>query len=59
MSHRLPLWKTVFVIVSLSLGILYGLPNGFPDDPAVQVSSNRATVALGESDVERLQDALR
>jgi len=47
------------VIVSLSLGILYGLPNGFPDDPAVQVSSNRATVALGESDVERLQDALR
>ena len=59
MSHRLPLWKTVFVIVSLSLGILYGLPNGFPDDPAVQVTSNRATVALGESDVARVQDALR
>ena len=59
MSHRLPLWKTVFVILSLSLGILYGLPNGFPDDPAVQVTSNRATVALGESDVARVQDALR
>ena len=59
MIHRLPLWKTVFVIVSLTLGILYGLPNGFPDDPAVQVTSNRSTVALGESDVVRVQDALR
>ena len=59
MIHRLPLWKTVFVIVSLALGILYGLPNGFPDDPAVQVTSNRSTVALGELDVVRVQNALR
>ncbi len=58
MIHRLPLWKTVFVIVSLSLGILYGLPNGFPDDPAVQVTSSRSTVALGELDVLRAVDVL-
>ena len=55
MIHRL-LWKTVFVIVS-SLGILYGLPNSFPDDPAVQVTSSRSTVALGELDVARAEDA--
>ena len=59
MIHRLPLWKMVLVIVSLSLGVLYGLPNGFPDDPAVQITSSRATVMLRESDVVRADDALR
>ena len=59
MIHRLPLWKTVFVIVSLSFGILYGLPNSFPDDPAVQVTSSRSTVALGELDVVRAEDVLK
>ena len=59
MIHRLPLWKTVFVIVSLSLGILYGLPNGFPDDPAVQATSSRSTVALGKLDVLRVIDVLK
>jgi preprotein translocase subunit SecD len=38
---------------------LYGLPNGFPDDPAVQITSSRATVTLRESDVVRADDALR
>lgn len=59
MIHRLPFWKTVFVIVSLSLGILYGLPNSFPDDPAVQITSSRSTAALSELDVARAEDALR
>lgn len=59
MIHRLPLWKTVFVIVSLSFGILYGLPNSFPDDPAVQVTSSRSTITIGELDVVRAEDALR
>ncbi len=59
MIHRLPLWKTVLVIVSLSFGVLYGLPNSFPDDPAVQVTSSRSTVALGELDVVRAEDVLK
>lgn len=59
MIHRLPLWKTVFVIVSLSFGVLYGLPNSFPDDPAVQVTSSRSTVALGELDVVRAENVLK
>mgnify|MGYP001228520461 CR=1 FL=1 len=59
MIRGLPLWKTVLVIVSFSFGILYGLPNGFPDDPAVQVTSNRSTVVLDELYVMRAVDALR
>ena len=59
MIQRFSLWKTIVVIVSLVLGTLYGLPNGFPDDPAVQITSNRSTEVLGELDVIRAEDALK
>ena len=47
------------MVVSLILGALYGLPNGFPDDPAVQITSNRSTELLGELDVIRAEEALK
>ncbi|HVT31954.1 MAG TPA: protein translocase subunit SecD, partial [Rhodanobacteraceae bacterium] len=40
-----PRWKYVLVAVVLLLGVLYGIPNLFPQQPALQVSANRgATV---------------
>ena len=59
MIQRFSLWKTIVVVVSLFLGALYGLPNGFPDDPAVQITSNRSTELLGELDVIRAEEALK
>ena len=59
MIQRFSLWKTVVVVVSLILGALYGLPNSFPDDPAVQITSNRSTETLDELDVIRAEDALK
>ena len=59
MIQRFSLWKTIAVVVSLILGALYGLPNGFPDDPAVQITSNRSTELLGELDVIRAEEALK
>ena len=58
MNQRFSLWKTVVVIVSLVLGMLYGLPNGFPDDPAVQITPGRSTEILGELDLARAENAL-
>ena len=58
MNQRFSLWKTVVVIVSLALGMLYGLPNGFPDDPAVQITPGRSTEILGELDLARAENAL-
>ena len=58
MNQRFSLWKTVVVIVSLVLGLLYGLPNGFPDDPAVQITPGRSTEILGELDLARAENAL-
>jgi preprotein translocase subunit SecD len=40
-----PRWKYVIVVVALFLGVLYGLPNLFVQQPAVQITANRgATV---------------
>ena len=36
--NRYPLWKYVLIAVALVVGIVYTLPNFFPEVPAVQVS---------------------
>ncbi len=43
-----PRWKYVLVAVVLLFGILYGIPNLFPQQPSVQITANRgATVDRG------------
>ena len=37
MNHT-SIWRYIFIVVLISLGILYALPNLYGDDPAVQVS---------------------
>ena len=39
--NRYPRWKYLLLIVVLTAGAIYALPNLFGDDPAVQVSSAR------------------
>ncbi|MFO1398189.1 MAG: protein translocase subunit SecD [Burkholderiales bacterium] len=42
--NRYPIWKYVIIAVALVIGILYTLPNFFPEVPAVQVSSAKAKI---------------
>jgi len=42
--NRYPIWKYVIIAVALVVGILYTLPNFFPEVPAVQVSSAKAKI---------------
>jgi len=42
--NRYPLWKYVVIGVALVIGLLYTLPNFFPEVPAVQVSSAKAKI---------------
>ena len=44
--NRYPLWKYVVIAVALVVGILYALPNVFPEVPAVQVSSSKSGVKI-------------
>jgi preprotein translocase subunit SecD len=52
-----PRWKYVLVAVLLLLGILYGTPNLFPQQPAVQISANRGAT-VDEALKEKAQGVL-
>jgi preprotein translocase subunit SecD len=57
--NRYPVWKYIVIVLTVVLGLLYTLPNFFPDVPAVQVSSARATVRVDSGTLERVEQALR
>ncbi|MBT5700340.1 MAG: protein translocase subunit SecD [Gammaproteobacteria bacterium] len=42
MINRYPLWKNLLVLVVFSLGVVYALPNIYPPDFAVQISTESA-----------------
>jgi preprotein translocase subunit SecD len=57
--NRYPLWKYALLGVALLIGLLYTLPNFFPELPAVQVSPGRATVKLDAAMNDRVQQLLK
>jgi preprotein translocase subunit SecD len=57
--NRYPLWKYLIMIVAVGLGLLYTLPNVFPQVPAVQVSTNKAAVKLDSSLMARVESTLK
>ena len=40
--NQYPLWKYLLVLVVITIGIIYALPNLYGEDPAIQISSARA-----------------
>ena len=64
MINRYPLWKNLIVVIAITLGVLYSLPNVYLPDYAVQVSAETsgevvtdkaltvATEALDEAGIE-------
>lgn len=58
MLNRYPLWKYLLILIVLAAGLIYSLPNLFPEDPAVQISSSRSDTTLDERQLERFQAAL-
>ncbi len=57
--NRYPLWKYITVAVALLIGFVYTLPNFFGEAPAVQVSSNRATLKVDADVLPRVEAILQ
>lgn len=55
MMNQYPAWKYALIILVLIVGVVYAMPNLYPNDPAVQISSRlgEVTPAL-ESQVEEI-----
>jgi preprotein translocase subunit SecD len=57
--NRYSLWKYIVIGVALVVGFLYALPNLFPEIPAVQISSSKATVKIDSALLASVEDALK
>jgi preprotein translocase subunit SecD len=58
MLNRYPLWKNLLILLVISIGIIYALPNLFPEDPAVQVTGSRGAIEVDESQLRKAEQAL-
>jgi preprotein translocase subunit SecD len=57
--NRYPLWKYILIAIALVVGVLYTLPNFFPEVPAVQVSSSKASAKVDTALLGMVEDALK
>ena len=57
--NRYPFWKYALIAVAVAIGFLYTLPNVFPEDPAVQVSSSKAGVKLDAPLLQTVEETLK
>jgi preprotein translocase subunit SecD len=57
--NRYPIWKYVFIVIALLFGVLYTLPNFFGESPALQISSEKATIKVTTSSVTLVEQALK
>lgn len=59
MLNRYPLWKNALILFIVALGVLYALPNIYPQDPVIQIASQTSGATVDESAVVRAEDALQ
>src|SRR5262245_2154620 len=57
--NRYALWKYIIIGVALLFGVIYTVPNFFGEAPAVQVSSQKATVKVDSAMRDRVESTLR
>ncbi|MCV2403113.1 protein translocase subunit SecD [Marinomonas sp. C2222] len=58
MLNKYPLWKYLLIMLVLALGLVYAYPNLYPDDPALQISTQKATSVVDERALQTAKDAL-
>ena len=57
--NRYPLWKYLLIVFTLVLATIYTLPNFYGITPAIQISTNRQSLAIDENTQKTVADALQ
>ncbi len=57
--NRYPLWKFILIGIALAVGLLYSVPNFFPEVPAVQVSSSKSEVKIDTALLATVENDLK
>ncbi|MCE9663362.1 protein translocase subunit SecD [Halomonas sp. M5N1S17] len=58
MLNRYPLWKYLLIGIVLLVGLVYSLPNLYPEDPSVQISSARGDATIDAGQLDSLRQSL-
>ena len=58
MLNKYPLWKYLLILSVLAIGLVYSIPNLYPDDPAVQISGASSALSIEQADIDRASKAL-
>lgn len=56
--NRYPLWKYIFIIIVIIAGFIFALPNLYPSQPAVQVSSSSTDFPLNDYTLGQINETL-
>ncbi|NQV69708.1 MAG: protein translocase subunit SecD [Pseudohongiella sp.] len=48
MLNKYPAWKNILILLVVIWGLLYSLPNLYPDDPALQISHESLELTAGD-----------
>lgn len=48
MQNRYPLWRYCVLGILLVLGVIYAIPNLYPEDPVVQISASDTSIQVNE-----------
>ncbi|MEM8845302.1 MAG: protein translocase subunit SecD [Pseudomonadota bacterium] len=55
MINHYPAWKNVLLLIILAVGIIYAMPNLYPEDPSIQISHDSGELPQGlQSQVDSL-----
>ncbi|MGD2141028.1 MAG: protein translocase subunit SecD, partial [Burkholderiales bacterium] len=57
--NRYPAWKYFIIFLTLTLGVMYTIPNFFGESPAVQVSPLRASAKVDAELLSRVESSLK
>ncbi len=58
MINKYPLWKNLIVLIAITLGVIYALPNVYPPDYALQVSREDTEYAVAPEAFQVVKDTL-
>lgn len=58
MMNRYPLWKNLLIVVVFVFGLVYALPNIYPNDPAIQITSDSSSTPVSERILNKANAAL-
>ncbi|MBM6550504.1 protein translocase subunit SecD [Marinomonas ostreistagni] len=58
MLNKYPLWKYLLILLVIACGVIYALPNLYPDDPALQLSTQKTTTVVDQRTLATAEQAL-